>query len=154
MLETPTIMAMTARPAAVIHLTIPRDQIQHEMGPAINEVFATIGAQLIPPAGALFDHHFAMDDQTFDFEVGVPVASPVSASGRVTPGELPGGPRVARAIYRGGYEGLGGAWGEFDAWLSANGHQPGPDLWEVFVKGPESGPDDSAWETELYRPLV
>ena len=124
------------------------------MGPAISEVYATIGAQGIAPAGPLFDHHFAMNDRTFDFEVGVPVASPVRASGRVTPGEVPGGDRIARAVYQGGYEGLGGAWGEFDAWLSANGLKARDDLWEVFVKGPESGPDESAWETELYRPLA
>lgn len=154
MLDTPEIVEATAAPAAVIHLIIPRDRIQQEMGPAINEVFATIGAQGIAPAGPLFDHHFAMDESTFDFEVGVPVASRVAATGRVVSGELPGGTRVARAVYRGGYEGLGGAWGEFDAWLNANGHHAGRDLWEVFVKGPETGPDESAWETELYRPLV
>jgi len=27
------------------------------------------------------------------------------------------------------------------------------DLWEVYVAGPESGPDPATWRTELNRPL-
>jgi effector-binding domain-containing protein len=61
---------------------------------------------------------------------------------------------VARVVYRGPYEGLGAAWGEFDAWIAANGHKPGTDLWECYVAGPESSPDPAAWRTELNRPLV
>ena len=58
-----------------------------------------------------------------------------------------------RTTYRGGYEGLGPAWGELDAWIRTNGHQPAEDLWEVYAVGPESGPDSTQWRTELNRPL-
>lgn len=51
-----------------------------------------------------------MDPDTFDFEVGVPVAAPVAAAGRVKPGELPAA-TVARTVYHGDYSGLGEAWG-------------------------------------------
>ena len=27
------------------------------------------------------------------------------------------------------------------AWIDAEGHTPAPDLWEIYVAGPESGPD-------------
>jgi effector-binding domain-containing protein len=62
--------------------------------------------------------------------------------------------RVARTVYRGPYEGLGTAWGEFNAWIAANGHTPAPDLWECYVAGPESSPDPATWRTELNRPLI
>ena len=101
----------------------------------------------------MFSHHLRMDPATFDFEVGVPVATPVAAAGRVRPGELPAA-TVARTIYRGDYAGLGSAWGEFGAWISANGHTPGADLWECYLAGPESSPDPAAWRTELNRPLM
>ena len=93
-----------------------------------------------------------MDPATFDFEIGVPVTAPVAASGRVKAGHLPA-TTVARTIYHGPYEGLGGAWGEFDAWIAANGHTPRPDLWECYVVGPEASPDPANWRTQLNRPL-
>ena len=62
--------------------------------------------------------------------------------------------RVARAVYRGPYEGLGAAWGEFNAWIAAKGHKPGPNFWEVYVAGPESSPDPATFRTQLNRPLT
>ena len=52
------------------------------------------------------------------------------------------------------YESLGEAWGEFNEWIAAHGHRPGPDLWECYITGPESSPDPAAWRTELNRPLI
>jgi effector-binding domain-containing protein len=153
MLDTPIVTQSVAQPTAVIHLTVPRSQIQQVMGPAIGEVMAAVAAQGIKPAGPVFTHHLRMPSDVFDFEVGVPVATPVVAVGRVRPGTLPAA-TVARAVYRGPYEGLGAAWGEFGAWLKAAGHQPAATLWESYAVGPEAGGDPSAWRTELNRPLL
>ena len=49
---------------------------------------------------------------------------------------------------------VGAAWGEFDAWIAAQGLAAAPDLWECYLAGPESGPDPTTWRTELNRPLV
>ena len=153
MLDTPQITQTAAQLAAVIRLTIPRDQIRNVMGPGLAELMATIAAQGIAPAGPWFTHHLRMDPDTFDFEIGVPVTAPVAAAGRVKAGQLPA-TRVARTVYRGDYEGLGPAWGEFVAWIMANGHKPGPDFWECYVAGPESNPDPATWRTELNRPVT
>lgn len=153
MLDTPQIVQTVARSAAVIRLTVPRKEIRNVMEPAIAEVVATVTAQGIGPAGPVFSHHFRMDPDTFDFEVGVPVRAPVSAAGRVKPSQLPAA-TVARTVYHGPYEGLGSAWGEFDAWITAEGHTPAPNLWECYVAGPESNPDPATWRTELNRPLA
>jgi effector-binding domain-containing protein len=123
------------------------------MGPAIAEVMAAVGAQGVVPAGPVFSHHFKMDPDRFDFEVGVPIAASVSAAGRVVASELPSA-TVARTIYHGDYEGLGAAWGKFMDWIAAEGHEPAEDLWECYVAGPESSPDPAAWHTELNRPLI
>lgn len=153
MLDTPDILETAEQPAAVIPLTIPRAAIQQAMGPAIGELMAALAAQGIAPVGPLFSHHLRMDPEVFDFEIGIPVAADVAAEGRMKPGRLPA-TRVARTTYRGPYEGLGPAWGEFGAWIAANGHTPAPDLWECYVAGPESSPDPAHWRTELNRPLV
>lgn len=153
MLDTPQIIQTTAQLTAVIHLTVPRAEIQNVMGPGISEVMAAVAAQGVGPAGPWFTHHLRMDPEVFDFEVGVPVNTPVVAVGRVKPGQLPAA-RVARTVYHGPYEGLGPAWGEFEAWITAHGHTMAPDLWEVYVTDPSADPDPAAWRTEFNRPLI
>ena len=153
MIDTPHITQTAVQQAAIIRLTIPREEIRNVMGPGLSEVMATIAAQGVAPAGPWFTHHLRMDPDTFDFEIGVPVTAPVTAAGRVQPGQLLA-TRVARTVFHGEYEGLGAAWGEFDAWIAAEGHTPGADLWECYVAGPESNPDPATWRTELNRPLT
>lgn len=153
MLDKTQIVRTEARLTAIIRLTIPREEIRKVMGPGMAEVMAAVAAQGIGPAGPLFSHHLRMDPGTFDLEIGVPVTAPVMAVGRVQAGQLPAA-TVARTVYHGPYEGLGPAWGEFDAWIAAAGHTPAPDLWECYVAGPESDPDPATWRTELNRPLL
>jgi effector-binding domain-containing protein len=152
-LDTPEITQMSPQLTAIVHLTLPRNEIQHAMGPGLAEVRAAVADQGIAAPGPWFTHHRRMDPGTFDFEICLPVAAPVTAVGRVEPSEVPAA-TVARTVYRGPFEGLGDAWGEFDAWLTANGHTPAADLWERYLAGPESSPDPTEWRTELNRPLV
>lgn len=153
MIDTPQIVQTESRQTAVIRFTIPKAEIQQVMGPAIGEVLATVAAQGIGPAGPVFSHHFRMHPDLFDFEVGVPVHSPVSPTGRVIASQLPAA-TVARTNYRGSYEGLGPAWGEFCEWLAAAGQPTAENVWEYYVKGPESSPNPADWITEFNRPLV
>lgn len=161
MLENPQIATTDAQPAAVIHVTVPRSRIQEVMGPAIQEVIAAATEQGVGPRGPVFAHHLRLSAEEFDFEVGVPVDGPVRPVGRVQPGQLPAA-TVARAVYRGPYEGLHDAWKEFgDRMKREFGDRkdvaklrPGPTLWERYVVGPESSPDPSDWCTELNQPLV
>jgi effector-binding domain-containing protein len=153
MLETPQITQTVAQQTAFIHVTVPREEIQKVMGPGIGEVMAAVAAQGIAPAGPWFTHHLKMVPGIFDFEISVPVNAAVKAAGRVKPGHLPA-VKVVRTVYHGGYEGLGAAWGEFDAWIAAQGHTTGPDLWEFYLAGPESSADPATWRTELNRPLI
>ena len=153
MIDPPQIIQTDRQIAAVIHLTVPRKDIQTVMGPAIAEVVAAASAQGAGPAGPVFSHHLKIDPEVFDFEVGVPVMTPVTGIGRVKPGELPA-TIAARTFYHGPYEGLGAGWGEFSEWIAANGQSPAPDLWEYYVTGPESSPEPTTWRTELVRPLI
>ena len=153
MIDTPQIIQTSLRQTAVIHLTIPRSEIQAAMGPGIGEIMAAVKAQGIGPAGPWFTHHLKMDPATFDFEICVPVAAPVAPVGRVKAGQWPA-MRVARTVLQGSYENLGAAWCEFGKWLEAGGHMTGPDLYECYVAGPESSPDPGNWRTELNKPLI
>jgi effector-binding domain-containing protein len=153
MIEAPQITRTADQLTAVLHLTVPRAEIQNVMGPGIREVMAAVAAQGLTPAGPWFTHHFRRPTDTFDFEICVPLPAPVKAAGRVKPGLWPA-MMVARAVYHGGYEGLSAAWGEFLAWVAAGGHTPAPDLWGRYLSGPESSPDPTTWRTELNQPLL
>lgn len=152
MLDKPKITQTQAQTTAIIRMTIPREQIQTVMGPGFQELMTTVAAQGLKPTGPFYSHHLRMDPKVFDFEIGVPVSAPVRASGRVQSGQLPAA-KVARTVYHGPYEGLGPAWGEFNAWVQAEGLTPSQDLWEVYAAGPESSPNPEDWCTELNRPI-
>ncbi len=152
MIDTPQITQTEARNAAVIRLTVPRQEIGNVMAPAMSELTDAVAAQGVTPAGPMFAHHLRMDPDTFDLELGLPVSAPVQG-GRVQSGGLPA-VTVARTTYHGGFEGLSGAWDELHAWMRAHGHEPAADLWESYVSGPESNPDPATWRTELTQPLA
>ncbi len=153
MIDTPEIVRTSDQLTAYIHITIPRHEISTVMGPGISELMTTVGAQGIAVTGPWFTHHLTIDPEVFDFEISVPVSAPVTPDGRVEGGVLPAA-LVARTVYRGGYEGLGPAWEEFDAWVISKGYRRACDLWEVYVAGPETGSDESGWQTQLNRPLI
>lgn len=153
MIETPQILTTPVRDLAVIHLTVPASEIRNVMGPGLQELRAGVEAQGIAITGPWLTHHLKTPDSSFDFEIAVPVASPVKPAGRIKPGQWPA-IRVARTVYHGGYEGLGAAWGELMSWIKNNGHQSAKDLWEVYSVGPESGSDSTKYRTELNRPLL
>jgi effector-binding domain-containing protein len=153
MLENPHVTRTADQLTASLHLTVPRAEIQHVMGPAVREVLAVVAAGGLTPAGPWFTHHLRRPTDTFDFEVCVPVPAAVTAAGRVKPGLWPA-MTVARAVHHGGYEGLASAWGEFLAWVAADGHRPAADLWERYLVGPETSPNPADWRTELNQPLL
>ncbi|AXI03638.1 GyrI-like domain-containing protein [Aquirhabdus parva] len=153
MIDDPVIIHTEAQLTAVIHLTIPREDSITFMGPAIHEILDVLKEQGITPAGALFSHHLKMPTEIFDFEIGIPVNTPITAAKRVKPSTLPE-TRIASTTYHGGYEGLGDAWGEFKAWISTQELKEAPDLWESYVLGPETDPDPKTWRTVLNQPLV
>jgi effector-binding domain-containing protein len=152
LIDTPRITETTEQRAAVIHMRIPREEMPKVFGAAVEELLGTLADQDVAVTGPVFAHHLRMEPDTFDFEVGVPVAGEVAESGRVKPGGLPAA-TVARTVHRGPYEGLPGAWGEFDSWMREKGHSQGPDLWERYLEGPGSSADPADWVTELNRPL-
>lgn len=153
MIDVPDLRNTAEQRTAVIRITVPRSEIQTAMGPGYQELMDTLKAQGIQPAGPWFTHHLRMDPEVFDFELSVPVDVAVRPEGRVQPGSLPAS-RVAHTVFHGPYEGLGEAWGAFEAWIAAQNLKPADDLWEVYSAGPETGPDPATWRTDLFHPLA
>jgi effector-binding domain-containing protein len=153
MLDKPQIVQTTTQQTAVIPLTIPKADIRAVMGPGISELMATVAAQGITPVGPWFTHHLKIVPDIWDFEISVPIMTPVVATGRVKPSQW-SSMKVVRTIYRGPYEGVGTAWGEFINWIAANGHSTTDELWESYVAGPDTISDPADFRTELTKRLI
>ena len=147
--------SLTTEPqrGAVIHITVPRDEIQQVMGPAIHEVIHAVQTQSAGPTGPVFAHHHGMTPGIFNFDVGVPTSKEIEPAGRVKPGGLPA-TTIVRTVYTGPYEGLGEAWGKFQDLVEEKGWTLGPNLWERYLEGPETGRDASSYRTELNQTVL
>jgi effector-binding domain-containing protein len=153
MISHPEVLDLAPQKVAKIAITCPSSEIMNVMGPGIQELHGALAAQGVAPTGPWFTHHLKTPGESFDFEICLPVDAEVKPEGRVVNGVIAGGP-TARTTYTGGYEGLGNAWGQFIAWIKDQNLTPASDLWEVYAKGPETGPDSSQYQTQLNRPLA
>jgi effector-binding domain-containing protein len=129
----------------------------------LGEVYAWLGEQGLPPAGAPFIRYHvcvpvASMTEKLDIEVGVPVAAAVSGDDRVCAGAFPAG-RYATLLYTGDYSGLVEAnaallrWGAengiiWDSWKAGNGDGFGARL-ETYLTDPQEEPDPAKWQTEV-----
>lgn len=153
MTGTPEIVQTTDQLLATLRVTVPRDRVHDVMGPGIAEVMAVLARQGVGPAGKWPTHHLRRVPDMFDFEIAVPVFSPIQPSGRVKRGVL-AACRAARLTHAGGYEGLGGSWHQLMAWVEGQGFKPDANFWEVYRVGSDASDDPDDWRTDLYTPLV
>jgi len=153
MIETPTLVDAPTQLVAMVHIETLRSKMQQVMGPSFGEVMAAVKAQGIGPSGPWFTHHLKITPAGFDFDICVPVSSPVSPVGRVTSWQRPA-LKLVRTFFHGPYEGLGAAWNEFGKWAQAKRYKTADDLYECYVVGPETSSDPATWRTELSRPVI
>lgn len=132
--RSPRIKTTDAATVATIALQVPKEEMQQHFGPAITEIMDVVSEQGIEVVGPVLAHHFGMTAEVFDFEICVPVAEPIEASGRVQPSTLPA-QKVVETTYRGPYEGLPDAWAEFQAWIDEQELALKPDVFERYVDG-------------------
>jgi effector-binding domain-containing protein len=109
---------VAASPTAIVAQTTTWAEFPRLWGALLDEVYA-----FLRDGGPEQTGHNVMlyRDDVPNVEVGVQVAGPFAASGRVVPSELPAG-RVATTIHRGAYDQLG----------AAHGHALTLTRWEVY----------------------
>src|SRR5687768_5544352 len=123
-----------------------------EVLPAIMKHLESVGVEVTGPPFSLYR---GMGEGTFDLEAGMPVASPIEASGEIKPGTLPGG-KAAVTWHLGPYEKLGNAFEAIEKWrlergYSVRGKEHGP--WEVYWTDPGEEIDPEKWRTEVIWPI-
>lgn len=153
---------MTSEPQVVpvdpVDLAVVREVVPIvDMAGFYDRAYATLAAAVAQQGrrvtGPAYGVTFSMPTDTIDVAAGFPVDAPVVDDGVVSPLTTPGG-RAATAEHHGGYDGLGDAWGRLFAWVEAQGLQPGPLMWEVYVTEPSAGADPADMVTELVLTLA
>ena len=155
----PQIQARTAQHYAAIPVAVTMDGLSAAVDSAFPELFGWLASQGIAPSGPPFIRYLVIDMAgELQIELAVPVAAPVTASGRVQPGSLPEGKYLALR-HTGPYDGLIASnaalqqWArehhvEFDTWDTAEGS-----AWrsraEHYLTNPAAEPDPAKWEVDV-----
>jgi len=156
-LSEPTVAGRDARPYVGIRAVVTMATIGEVVPELVGEVLGRVGSG--PGTGAVFVRYDVIDmERQLVIEVGVPVAEPVPAEGRLVGGVLPAG-RYLCATHRGHYDTLEEATGQFLTWAAEHGQvfdvRPGDggDVWgcrlEHYLTDPAAEPDPRRWETVL-----
>ncbi|MET0324555.1 MAG: GyrI-like domain-containing protein [Ilumatobacteraceae bacterium] len=150
---TPAIVESEAATTAVIRGVVPADELATFFDRSFTRLAAVIadqGGTIVGPAFARY--HRPLTD-TADLEVGFTTAAPISPSGDVAVGSLPGG-RVARVVHAGSFDGLTSSWARLRTWIDEQELTVGPALWEVYLTEPSPEMDPADLRTELNWSLV
>ncbi|MBL7937965.1 MAG: GyrI-like domain-containing protein [Flavobacteriales bacterium] len=150
MITPPEVITTNELITAAIHLVIPGRDMPKYMDPAIQEIIKVLSDQGLQPTGPMFSYHHRRPSDTFDFEIGFPVARPIDppSGGRVVNSKLPAA-KVVRSVYQGPYEGLAQAWPALQKWVRANGHGETGKFWESYLNNPNEVKDPKEYRTEL-----
>ena len=148
MISTPEVITTKELLTASIPLVIPGRDMPKYMDPAIQEIISVLTAQGMGPTGPMFSYHKRRPSETFDFEIGFPVAKAIKEEGRVVNSRLPA-VQVVRSVYQGPYEGLAQAWPALQKWVRENGHGETGKFWECYLTNPDEVADPKDYRTEL-----
>jgi effector-binding domain-containing protein len=138
-----TIAEVAARPTAVVAATTTWREFPTLWKVLLDEVWACLHACGI--RGGCRNVMLYRDDVPH-VEVGVELSQPCPLTARVVASVLPAG-RVARAVHRGPYAGLGAAHRAVRDWCAEHGQRTAGPRWEVY--GPHSDDPAALW-TEVY----
>lgn len=143
------------QPYVAIRAAVPMRELGSMLPPLMPEVLAWSLDHGRPPAGPPFWKYDVIDmDGELEIEVGVPVAEPVQADGRIVAGVLPAG-KYATTIYVGHPSGLYEATSDLLAWAEREGLAWDVDgqRWgcrlEEYLSDPAEVPDMNDWQTRL-----
>ena len=155
----PQIQERAAQHYAGIRRAVTMEGISGAVDEAFPELFGWLAGSGLAVGGPPFIRYLVIDmPGEMQIEMGVPVAAPITASGRIQPGTLPGG-RYAVLRHTGPYDGLVASnaalqrWAqehviEFDTWDTPHGS-----AWrgraEHYLTDPSQEPDPAKLETDV-----
>jgi len=141
-----------AQLALTVHARVSLATIPQRMSEAYDAIMAqarAVGGQFAGPPFCLYPEPPGDD---FGIAVCVPVLPGATAGGGVGLEEIPGG-TVASTVHKGPYSAMDGTYRALEAWMAANGKQPGGPPREVYLSDPMVVPE-SELLTEIDWPIA
>jgi len=144
---------LPGQPALTIRSRTTPDQLDPVISESINGVAAYMSEVGISRAGPPFTISSDPDGEgMIEVSIGWPTAEQLPGRGRVESVVLPEG-RVAWAVYRGSYSGLGGAYRALYEWSVENEHEVAGDPRELYYTDPDEVPDPTDYVTGIIWPI-
>lgn len=132
---------------------VTRGGIAAAIGEGLGTVFDHVSKAGLAPAGPPLVRYADMANDVFTLEIGVTVATPVSVTGDVLSGTLPGGP-VLVGLHAGPYEEVRQTFEAMERWTAEHGARVVGPPWELYLTDPGAVPNQADWRTEVYFPLA
>ena len=147
------------KPVLSVRTNVAVAQLAEAQGESLQELWRSLQARDLTPAGPPFVRYHTFDETETDLEVGVPVSEGTTGEGRVRAGSLPGGASIA-TWHLGAHDRLAEAYGRLKAWLEEHDRVAAGPAWEVYwwidashEPDPSSWPAPAEWRTELVQPI-
>jgi AraC family transcriptional regulator len=147
-----TVKELPAQLALTVHRRVTMATIGQAMGEAFGAIMAHVaagGAQYAGPPFAFYPGEMADE---YEVVICAPVAPGATAGPGVALEEVPGGP-AATTMHEGPYDGVGGAYGALQTWMTENGRLPGGPPRETYLNEPGTVPDAELL-TEIAWPIA
>lgn len=159
MTQDPQIQERPAQHYAAIPVTVTMDSLAAAIDEGFPQLFGWLAGQGLAPAGPPFVRYLIIDMAgELRIDLAVPVAAPVTASGRVQPGTLPAG-RYVVLRHTGHYDGLVASNAALQRWAGECGIAFDTEdtadglVWcgraEHYLTDPRQEPDPAKWETDV-----
>ena len=126
-----------------------------DISQAMEVAFQTVGNLIekkgIKSAGKALAAYYTYDPEIMTFRAGFLVSAEDAkkAAGDVKSDVLPAG-KVLNYIHRGSYATLRVSYGEMMQYLEDNNMTVGAPTWEVYIKSPDDGVPEDAFETDIF----
>jgi effector-binding domain-containing protein len=147
-------------PVLSIRGTVPVAELVEAQGERLLELWHSLQAQNLSPAGPPFVRYHTFGEIETDLEVGVPVSREATGAGRVEARNLPGGAAITTRHF-GAHDRLAEAYFRLTTWLRNHEREPAGPPWEVYSwidlsnePDPAAWPPPTEWRTELVQPIA
>lgn len=154
MSTTVTRTTLPARRVAALRGVIPTYDDEGVLWQRLGAALDSAGVAPAPDAAAVaVFHDEGFVEQDADVEVQLDVARPFRDADDVRYVEEPAVDAVVGELH-GPYEGVGAVMAELGAWIAARGLRVAGPMRNVYVVGPVTEPDPSAWVTRVCLPVA
>ncbi|OHV41747.1 MULTISPECIES: MerR family transcriptional regulator [Pseudofrankia] len=146
--------ASAAITTAAIRATVAHDEILPWYDGAMAELataLAAVGLASSGPPGGLYDDALFTDERG-SAAVYLPVAGTPPTSGRVTPFVVPAA-ELAVTVHRGPHDDIDVTYGALGRYVTEQALGVAGPVREVYLVGPRDTDDETAWRTEIGRPV-